>query len=624
MTDVSRKMLSAWWLLNYGFSLLLSFSFLENGLPGDWRAWLYGVAVWLTYALVYILPAIALSYLAWRLFYRRWPRLFWMLAVLLFGVSYLLIFADGRLYGLFGFHINSFVINLVTTPGGIDSLGSSGEAELVFAAIAVVLLLAPALLLLPAHWLVRHHPRSRIGFSRKLILLLVLLAVGERLAYGISRLEYYQPVLKVADAFPLYNRVRFKSLAMKLGYENKRPRSVSAGMAKGDLNYPLKPLEVVPPQKPMNMVWLVAESLRWDMLTPQIMPNTWKFAGRSLKLDQHMSGGNGTRQGLFSLMYGLYGAYWNAFLGANRGPVLLDVLKDQGYQFYMTTSASFTYLEFDRPLFAAIDAKDLHHADMSLKPWQRDIDNAGAVNRFITERDKSKPFMSFFFFESTHARYDFPDSSAIASPYLKDVNYALMSRESLKKDVGEFKNRYINASHHVDLQIGRILDTLEEQGLLENTIVVITGDHGEEFMEKGHWGHNAGFHEEQIHVPMVLHIPGRAPEEIPWLASHMDIIPALMSLLGVKNPVADYAQGQDIFAPDRPGYVIASDWSGVAYIDGEYKFYVPYRSMSGRQNVLTTRDDRDVNNPGPFYQSHMTVIRQMLKGAKTFSSPPSG
>ncbi|HEC05682.1 MAG TPA: DUF229 domain-containing protein, partial [Thiolapillus brandeum] len=462
------------------------------------------------------------------------------------------------------------------------------------------------------------------GFSRKLILLLVLLAVGERLAYGISRLEYYQPVLKVADAFPLYNRVRFKSLAMKLGYENKRPRSVSAGMAKGDLNYPLKPLEVVPPQKPMNMVWLVAESLRWDMLTPQIMPNTWKFAGRSLKLDQHMSGGNGTRQGLFSLMYGLYGAYWNAFLGANRGPVLLDVLKDQGYQFYMTTSASFTYPEFDRTLFAAIDAKDLHHADMSLKPWQRDIDNAVAVNRFITERDKSKPFMSFFFFESTHARYDFPDSSVIASPYLKDVNYALMSRESLKKDVGEFKNRYINASHHVDLQIGRILDTLEEQGLLENTIVVITGDHGEEFMEKGHWGHNAGFHEEQIHVPMVLHIPGRAPEKIPWLTSHMDIIPTLMPLLGVKNPVADYAQGKDIFAPDRPGYVIASDWSGVAYIDGEYKFYVPYRSMSGRQNVLTTRDDRDVNNPGPFYQSHMTVIRQMLKGAKTFTRPPSG
>lgn len=624
MTDLSRRMLGAWWLLNYGFSLLLGFGFLENGMPADWQAWLYGIAVWLTYSLVYILPAMVLSYLAYRMMHRRWPKLFWMLAVLLFGVSYLLIFADSRLYSLFGFHINSFVINLVTTPGGIDSLGTSGEAELVFILIGLALIVVPALLLLPVRWLASRSPHRRIGFGKKLVLLLVLLGIGERLAYGVSVLEYYSPVLKIADAFPLYNRVRFKTLASKLGYENKRPRDVSAGMAKGTLSYPLKPLEVVPPKQPLNMVWLVAESLRWDMLTPEIMPNTWQFAQQSLKLEQHMSGGNGTRQGLFSLMYGLYGAYWNAFLRENRGPVLLDVLKDQNYQFYMTTSASFTYPEFDRTLFAAIEAADLDHAQKARPPWQRDIDNAEAVSKFIRERDVSRPFMSFFFFESTHARYDFSDSSVIASPYLKDVNYALMSKASLRKDIDQLKNRYINASHHVDLQIGKILDTLKVQGLLANTIVIITGDHGEEFMEKGHWGHNAGFHEEQIRVPMVLHIPGRSAVEIPWLTSHMDIIPTLMPLLGVKNVVADYAQGYDIFASDRPGYVIASDWSGVAYIDDQYKFYVPYRSMSGRQNVLTTRDDKDVLHSGPFYQSHMATIRQVLKGARLFTESKSG
>ncbi len=199
-----------------------------------------------------------------------------------------------------------------------------------------------------------------------------------------------------------------------------------------------------------------------------------------------------------------------------------------------------------------------------------------------------------------------------------------MSKVSLRKDIDQLKNRYINASHHVDLQVGKILDTLKVQGLLDNTIVIITGDHGEEFMEKGHWGHNAGFHEEQIRVPMVLHIPGRSAAEIPWLTSHMDIIPTLMPLLGVKNVVADYAQGYDISASDRPGYVIASDWSGVAYIDDQYKFYVPYRSMSGRQNVLTTRDDKDVVKPGPFYHSHMATIRQLLKGAKLFTESKSG
>jgi membrane-anchored protein YejM (alkaline phosphatase superfamily) len=624
MNDTSRRMLAAWWLLNYMFTLALGWGFLQNSMPSGWQAWSYGIALWLTYSLVYILPAMLLGYLVWRLLYRRWPGLAWTLAAVFFGLSYLLIFADVRLYNLFGFHINSFVINLVTTPGGIDSLGSSGEAEVVFALIGLTLMLAPVLLLLPARWLASRHGYRRVGFGRKLVLLLVLLGVGERLAYGVSSLEYYSPVLKVADAFPLYNRVRFKTLAAKLGYENKRPRQVSAGMAKGDLNYPLKPLEVAPPEKPLNLVWLVAESLRWDMLTPEIMPNTWAFAGKSLKLEQHMSGGNGTRQGLFSLMYGLYGAYWNAFLREERGPVLLDLLKGRNYQFYMTTSASFTYPEFDRTLFAAIDDGDLHHAQKASPPWQRDIDNARAVSQFIQKRDVSRPFMSFFFFESTHARYDFPASSVIASPYLQDVNYALMSRKSLRNDIGQLKNRYINASHHVDKQIGSILATLEEQGLLESTIVVITGDHGEEFMEKGHWGHNAGFHEEQIRVPMVLHIPGREPSVIPWLTSHMDIIPTLMPLLGVKNPVVDYAQGEDIFASDRSGYVVASDWSGVAYIDDQYKFYVPYRSMSGKQNVLTTRDDRDVTETGTFYKSHMATIRQILKGAKIFTRPRSG
>ncbi len=623
MSECSRRMLGAWWLLNYGFSLFLGWGFLQNSQPSGWQAWLYALAVWLTYSLVYLLPAMLLSYLAWRFLRPVHSRLAWGMGVLFFGVSFLLIFADARLYNLFGFHINSFVLNLVTTPGGIDSLGSSGGAEAVFALMALVLILVPALLLLPARWMAGRQGKRSLVLGKRWVVVLLLLGVAERVAYGVSSLEYYSPILKVADAFPLYNRVRFKSLAAKLGYQNKRPRQVSAGMAKGELNYPLKPLRVLPPEKPLNMVWLVAESLRWDMLTPEIMPNTWKFAGESLRLDQHLSGGNGTRQGLFSLMYGLYGAYWDAFLREERGPVMLDVLKGQNYQFYMTTSASFTYPEFDRTLFAAIDSADLHHGQKARPPWQRDIDNAKAVSRFIRDRDKSRPFMTFFFFESTHARYDFPESSVIVSPYLKDVNYALMSKASLKKDIAQLKNRYINAAHHVDKQIGRILDTLEQQGLLDNTIVLITGDHGEEFMEKGHWGHNAGFHEEQIHVPMVLHIPGQAPRVLSRLTSHMDIVPSLMPLLGVKNPVADYAQGHDIFAPDSPGYVIASDWSGVAYIDDQYKFYVPYRSMSGKQNVLTTRDDRDVKEAGAFYKSHMATIRQMLKGAKLFTRPRS-
>jgi membrane-anchored protein YejM (alkaline phosphatase superfamily) len=145
MTDNSVNRIKIWWLLNYGFSLLLGVAFVRLGTPTGALAWGYAAAVWLTYALVYLLPAIALGWLLYRLMYPRWPKVYWLSAVLLCGISYLLIFADGRLFELFGFHINSFVINLVTTPGGIESLGNSQSAELTFALIGLVLMLVPAL-----------------------------------------------------------------------------------------------------------------------------------------------------------------------------------------------------------------------------------------------------------------------------------------------------------------------------------------------------------------------------------------------------------------------------------------------------------------------------------------------
>ena len=71
---LAGMMLSAWWLLNCGFSLLLNLSFLENCLPGDWPARLYAEdAVSRDRCIgLHILPSIALSYLARRsMFYRR-------------------------------------------------------------------------------------------------------------------------------------------------------------------------------------------------------------------------------------------------------------------------------------------------------------------------------------------------------------------------------------------------------------------------------------------------------------------------------------------------------------------------------------------------------------------------
>ena len=110
-----------------------------------------------------------------------------------------------------------------------------------------------------------------------------------------------------------------------------------------------------------------------------------------------------------------------------------------------------------------------------------------------------------------------------------------------------------------------MLDYLEANHLLDSTIVILTGDHGEEFMEHGRWGHNSAFTEEQVRTPLVLWVPGMAHHTYSKITSHMDIAPTLITLLGGTNPPSDYCLGASLFAQRPEPYVILSDWNSIVY-----------------------------------------------------------
>ncbi len=133
---------------------------------------------------------------------------------------------------------------------------------------------------------------------------------------------------------------------------------------------------------------LVSESMRWDLLTSEIIPNMSTFAKRAWNFTQHDSGGNGTRQGLFALFYSIYGNYWDAFLRKGQGPVLFDVLNDYHYQYFIYTSATFTYPEFDKTIFSQIPSDHLI-ANNKGEPWKRDQINSSALIHDIENLDYS-------------------------------------------------------------------------------------------------------------------------------------------------------------------------------------------------------------------------------------------
>ena len=300
--------------------------------------------------------------------------------------------------------------------------------------------------------------------------------------------------------------------------------------------------------------------------------------------------------------------------------VLIDVLQQQNYQFGLYTSQGFTYPAFNKTVFARIDAADMHVIAQGAPAWQRDEQNIDNMLKFIETRNPARPFMTYMFFEATHANYTFPPESVIAQPYLEDFNYLSADFE---KQMAPIKNRYINAAHFVDQQIGRVIDDLRQKKLLDNTIVIVVGDHGEEFMDRSsRWGHAAEFNRYQTSTPAVLWIPGQQARVIRGISSHLDLPATLMPLLGVLNPPGDYSQGFDLLAADfHRDYAVAADWHRVAYIGEKYKIAFPINAAGVIRQEVLDADDRPVADTDQAKNEIRPAMLEMMNNLNRFSRP---
>ncbi|MFW5444098.1 MAG: sulfatase-like hydrolase/transferase [Methylococcaceae bacterium] len=589
------------------FSVFLCINFLHDVPNETLRDQVHTIFVLFTYGVMYQAPAI-ISY--WLL--RRWRTFAISIAIILSLLGHLFVFADSHLFDLYAFHINGFVWNLLTTPGGIDSLGADQTNGLLIMGYVSTLLAVHICSLILSIKLPTFHITSA-----RVIILFLIATLFERGIYGISRAELYGPVMDRGDAMPLYQPMKMNTFLSSLGVDIKKSSKIKLKESTGKLQYPKHKIVLSKVDKPFNIIMLVSESMRWDLLTPEIMPNASRFAQQSWNFTKHYSGGNGTRQGLFSLFYGIPGNYWDMFLRKRQGPVLFDVLNEYNYQYFIYTSAKFTYPELDQTIFSQIPSDKLIENNTG-EPWKRDKLNTSTLINDINNRDPSKPFYGFIFYEATHARYSFPDNAIVHKDYLQTLDYAGLSRKELAPQVKGMKARYDNSAYGIDIQLQRIIDSLQKSGDIDNTIVIITGDHGEEFMERGRWGHNSAFTDWQVRVPMIISIPLTAPKTINQRTSHMDISTTLLSRLGVTNPVYDYSLGVDLASPVENRSVTVASWSDIGLINDYGKLVIPFKSTTQHQNLATDLNDNPID--GTLLASQMKpIIFKALKDARYYS-----
>lgn len=151
-----------------------------------------------------------------------------------------------------------------------------------------------------------------------------------------------------------------------------------------------------------------------------------------------------------------------------------------------------------------------------VKPWKMRGDKITAsVRKQISGRKKSR-FFVFAHYMEAHA------------PYVKWPGFAF-GDESI--------DRYDSGIAFVDDQFGKVLDFLDQQGLSDNTIVVVLSDHGEALGEHGNTTHNSSVYQEEIHVPLAIRIPGLPGGTVNELTSLIDVFPTLSRVLGIKDDV---------------------------------------------------------------------------------------
>ncbi|MDO6721027.1 DUF3413 domain-containing protein [Psychrosphaera sp. 1_MG-2023] len=497
-----------------------------------------------------------------------------VITLILAAAGCFLLVADTFVYTQYRFHISGFVVDMLL-QGGSAIIDLSWFTWLITGLVGVICLVGIVALSRWANLVSQSGQWLRI----KRIYLSAFF-VSFFVSNGIhlfADATYDQSVTALVRHIPMFSPLTGKSTLLNSGLidaESIRAERQNLSIkTSSELNYPKQPIVTTDNDESLNVLMIIVDSLRYDMLNDTNMPSvmTLNNGPNTLGFEQHISGGNSTRTGIFNLFYGLPGTYWNAFSSNQVSPVLMDTFLEHNYQPKIFAAAPLTKPAFDRTVFSKV-------TDLTLKtpgdsPWQRDENITEYWLDFVEQRaadpSNQTPFFGMLFYDGVHG-FSVPENAESRfEPSWQRVDHLSLNADF---DPTPYFNLYQNSVYQVDKQINRVLTQLRETGLLDNTIVIFTSDHGQEFNDnkQNYWGHGSNFTDVQVKVPFFVHWPGKAKANYTHRTSHSDLSVTLMEdLFNVTNSRADYSTGVHLFEEQRDSWTIIGSYVNYAIKESE-------------------------------------------------------
>jgi len=322
-------------------------------------------------------------------------------------------------------------------------------------------------------------------------------------------------------------------------------------------------VEFTPDKKP-NVIWIMLESVSSDRVNfygyeREVTPNIDNLLNKSIVFKEAYTTATHSdyaQPSLLSSRYLLINDLRNLFNYDNPKKFVWDIFKEDGYHTGYFSSQDdrwqnmrnyFDFSNLDNYSYSMTDGiidygggfemKDLDH-----KTTDKALD---WINDSIKE---DAPFFLYVNLQATHQPYVYPEEYSYYLPEdVIDLKLFTLGGEAVS-------NRYDNALRYVDAQVGRIVNSLKENGIENDTAIIIVSDHGHDLENRHDINeHGKSIYNDELIVPVAFYFPGIEHQVINERVSHIDVLPTFIDILGYEIPLE--FQGQ-VMMKGRPIYSV--------------------------------------------------------------------
>ena len=377
-----------------------------------------------------------------------------------------------------------------------------------------------------------------------------------------------------------------------------------------------KPLKWLPAKsaRPWNVVFFIMESVgtRYAFDTsfgyPMAMPFLHQLAEEGWYLRKHYTTANISNKAIFSLLSGLYDFFNRQTFGVMpdaRVPSIYNFLAESYDTFFVTPSPITWY--FPTAFMKNSGLPEIHSYDnlnLAVKEEYHSLghyigrDETQTVDFFIQRLNRARePFLGIYLSFAAHLPY---------------FDYGPDYR--IREEDGRAISRYYNNLNLLDHMIKRIYDDLKEKGILERTILVFVGDHGQAFGQHhpDNFMHYRYSYNENLEAPAVLYQPSLfKPRTVDAATQHIDLLPTLLDAMRVPYDPALF-DGESLFQSElKRKYLFFYGYEeSISALDAN-QIKVQYSLKKNKCWAFDLKRDPEEKNPldCSFYQTQLEALR---------------